>query len=122
MKEEHITKVTLDPENPPKGQTDWEHVDALTEEETNEAASSDPENPPLTEAQLKQFRRVPDVKSIREHLQLSQQQFAKTYRLSLRTLQEWEQGRRGLDTTAVAYLTVIANAPDAVRRALVQRS
>jgi len=35
-----------------------------------------------------------DVKKIREHLHLSQSAFAALMGVSIKTLQEWEQGRR----------------------------
>jgi len=61
---------------------------------------------------------VPDVKAIREELGLSQQAFAKAYRIPLATLKGWEQGRRHPDATASAYLAVIARMPDAAREVL----
>ena len=61
---------------------------------------------------------VPDVRAIREELGLSQQAFAKAYRIPLATLKGWEQGRRQPDATASAYLSVIAHLPDAARAAL----
>jgi putative transcriptional regulator len=61
---------------------------------------------------------VPDVKAIREGLGLSQQAFAKAYRIPLATLKGWEQGRRQPDATASAYLSVIAHLPEAARDAL----
>ena len=39
-----------------KGKTDWKRVAAMTEEEIVANALSDPDNPPLTEAQLKNMR------------------------------------------------------------------
>ena len=59
-----------------------------------------------------------DVRGIREKLSLSQSEFADRYHISLRTLQEWEQGRSEPDGPVRAYLKVIARAPGAVRRAL----
>ena len=61
---------------------------------------------------------VPDVRAIREGLGLSQNAFAKTYRIPLATLKGWEQGRRQPDATAQAYLSVIAHLPVETRRAL----
>lgn len=112
-----MVRVTLDPKNPSKGMTDWQRVNAMTEEEITEAAMSDPDAQPVTEEELKHFRPVPNIKAIRQKLKLSQHQFAETYHLSVRTVQEWEQGRSP-DRTAIAFLTAIANAPDAVRKAL----
>jgi len=61
---------------------------------------------------------VPDVKAIREHLRLSQNEFARAYRIPLATLKNWEQGRRQPDAPAAAYLQAIARRPKAIREAL----
>lgn len=61
---------------------------------------------------------VPDVRAIREHLNMSQSQFAGAYRIPLATLKGWEQGRRVPDATASAYLSVIARLPGETRAAL----
>ena len=59
-----------------------------------------------------------DVKAIRKRAKMSEAEFSRTYGISKRALQEWEQGGRQPDSAARAYLTVIAKAPAAVRRAL----
>ena len=41
--------------------TDWERLAAKTDEEINAAALSDPDAQPLTEEQLRKFRRLPEV-------------------------------------------------------------
>jgi putative transcriptional regulator len=56
---------------------------------------------------------------IRKKIQMSQSQFAKYFGVSVRTVQEWEQGRAVPSGAARAFLTVIDHEPDAVRRALV---
>ncbi len=61
---------------------------------------------------------LPDVRAIREHLHMSQSEFAEAYRIPLATLQGWEQGRRAPDATASAYLNVIARLPNEARAAL----
>ena len=60
----------------------------------------------------------PDVRVIRERLGLSQEVFADRFHLSLRTVQEWEQGRRIPEGPARVLLQVIERDPDAVERAL----
>jgi hypothetical protein len=37
---------------------DWAKIDAMTDEEIEAAARSDPDNPPLTDEELAQMRRV----------------------------------------------------------------
>jgi putative transcriptional regulator len=62
-----------------------------------------------------------DVRAIRKAQGLTREQFAHRYGLQPRTLQEWEQGRRMPESAAHAYLLVIQNEPEAVRRALGSR-
>jgi putative transcriptional regulator len=61
---------------------------------------------------------VPNVRAIREQLQMSQNEFASAYRIPLATLKGWEQGRRHPDQTAAAYLNVIARIPQEAKAAL----
>jgi putative transcriptional regulator len=61
---------------------------------------------------------VPDVRAIRRQLRMSQQEFARVYRIPLATLKNWEQGRRQPDAPAAAYLQVIAKRPREAREAL----
>ena len=72
MREENITRVTLDPNNPSKGQTDWEQVDAMTEEEIHAAALSDPDAQPVTPEELEEFKPVTDAKAICEGVNFSE--------------------------------------------------
>lgn len=48
--------------------TDRDRVDAMTDDEIEAAALADPDNPPLTEEQLKKFTRVQPNKRIRQML------------------------------------------------------
>lgn len=59
-----------------------------------------------------------DIKAIRSGSGMSQEKFAKTYRIPVGTLRNWEQGHRPPDMTAQAYLRVIAANPEAVKKAL----
>jgi putative transcriptional regulator len=65
-----------------------------------------------------EFPEAMDVKAIRSKTGLSQAEFAARFHFSLRTLQEWEQGRAFPDAAVRAYLTVIARNHEAVERAL----
>jgi len=60
----------------------------------------------------------PDPKAIRERLGLSQSRFAAIIGVSVRTLQNWEQGRREPEGSAKALLRVVDREPQAVLRAL----
>ncbi len=58
------------------------------------------------------------VRAIRENLALSQRQFAAIVHVSIKTLQNWEQGIRTPDGAAAALLTAIRNDPKHVLAAL----
>jgi len=133
MSKERITKVSLTEggkllEHEPGGgtktvrsQTDWRRVAALTDEEVQRAAESDPDAPPLTARQLSKASKVPegiDVRAIRLKHKMSQAAFAARYGLALDALQDWEQGRRSPNRYARILLTVIDREPRAVERAL----
>ena len=59
-----------------------------------------------------------DTARIRRKIHMSQSQFAAYIGVSVRTIQEWEQGRVVPSGAARAFLTVIDREPEAVRRAL----
>jgi putative transcriptional regulator len=59
-----------------------------------------------------------DVRAIREKLGLSQASFAIRYGFSLGTLRHWEQGLRRPEGSARVLLTVIAQHPKLVEKAL----
>jgi putative transcriptional regulator len=61
---------------------------------------------------------APDVRSLREQLSMSQQEFSLAYKIPLPTLKGWEQGRRHPDATAAAFLNVIARLPKETQEAL----
>jgi putative transcriptional regulator len=100
------------------GKTDWAYLDAMTDEEAYQNALDDPDNPPLTAEQLSKMRRVPNPRALRLSMNLTQEEFARQFQIALGTLRDWEQRARIPDSTAKAYLRVIAQDPDAVRRAL----
>lgn len=57
---------------------------------------------------------APDVAEIRAAYELSQSQFAALLGISVRTLQNWEQGRRSPQGPAQVLLRVAARHPEAV--------
>ncbi len=57
---------------------------------------------------------VPSVAAIREGTGLSQAKFAALLGVSVRTLQEWEQGRRAPSGAARTLLMVAAKNPEAL--------
>ena len=60
----------------------------------------------------------PDVKVLREKIGLSQSEFAQLLRVSVKTLQNWEQHRRNPTGPAAALLKIVSTAPDFVLKSL----
>jgi hypothetical protein len=58
MNNDNITRVKLDPKNVSHGKTDWEKVEAMTEEDINKAAEADSDCLPLSKQELNEFRRI----------------------------------------------------------------
>jgi putative transcriptional regulator len=61
-----------------------------------------------------------DVKAIRKRLSMTQARFSDTFGFSLDAVKHWEGGRRTPESSARAFLTVIASNPQAVISALHQ--
>jgi putative transcriptional regulator len=59
-----------------------------------------------------------DVKGIRKRLKMTQSRFSNTFGFSLDAVKHWEGGRRTPESSARAFLTVIAKNPNAVIAAL----
>ena len=60
----------------------------------------------------------PEIKIVREKLNVSQNEFALMIGVSVRTLQNWEQGRRTPEGPAKALLRIVSRNPSAVLDAL----
>jgi len=61
-----------------------------------------------------------NVRRIRKKLDMTQKHFAEYFGVNLRTIQDWEQGRRVPSGASRNFLFVIDREPEAVRRVLVQ--
>ena len=72
----------------------------------------------MTDAEFSQTFRPAEIMAIRKRLGLSQSAFARRFQINLRTLQDWEQGRRAPEEIARVYLRVIAHDPEVVAAAL----
>ena len=59
-----------------------------------------------------------DVKAVREQIGLSQNEFARLMRVSVKTLQNWEQHRRNPTGPAAALLKIVSTAPDLALKSL----
>lgn len=62
--------------------------------------------------------KAPEIKTVREKLNVSQSEFALLIGVSVRTLQNWEQGRRKPEGPAKALLRIASKNPGAVLDAL----
>jgi len=58
MNNDNITRVRLDPRNVSHGKTDWEKVEAMTEEEIDKTTEADSDCLPLSQQELNEFRRI----------------------------------------------------------------
>jgi putative transcriptional regulator len=119
MSEKDTTKVTVKPgDTPPRGDTDWARIEAMTEDEVLAAALSDPDAQPLSPEELARMRRVSPVKALRQRLGMTQVQFAEAFGLPVSTLRDWEQRRSTPDAPARALLRAIEREPETMRRLL----
>ncbi|MDO8604939.1 MAG: XRE family transcription factor [Phaeospirillum sp.] len=103
-------KITPEMSKAALNAVNWAAMDAVTDSDIERQIAADadvaPEILPV------------DVKAIRSATGLSQGVFAARYRIPVGTLRDWEQGRKQPDTTARAYLHVIASNPEMVVKAL----
>ena len=103
------------------GRVDWARVKA-TDDDIDKMIASDADTAPDM-ARGRDWRRVlvpraPDVRLIRRKLGMSQSEFATRFGFSVRTVQEWEQGRALPDRPARILLRVIEKSPKTVERAV----
>jgi putative transcriptional regulator len=113
-----MRRVTLDPTKVRRGRTDWSRVDALSEDEIERAARTDPDVPPLSDAELARFERVVDVRALRRRLGMSQERFASSFHLAVGTVRDWEQGRAVPEGPARVLLKLIERNPESVLETL----
>jgi putative transcriptional regulator len=109
----------------PETDTDWDAVNALTNEQIHAAALADPDAQPIPRGSEEELAKLGlihlvNVKKLRERLGLTQEAFAATYRIPVGTLRDWEQRRKNPDAPARAYLMVIARDPQVVADLLCQ--
>jgi putative transcriptional regulator len=123
MSKKHISKVVrFFREKLPPDKTDWARINAMTDTEVVAAARSDPDAQPLTGKQLARMRRVPQVKLLRQRLDMTQVEFAEAFHLPITTLRDWEQHRSTPDAPARALLLAIERNPGVMRKLLADRA
>jgi putative transcriptional regulator len=59
-----------------------------------------------------------DVRLIRDDLNMTQQQFAETFGLTVATIRNWEQKKREPEQTAKVFLALIRDKPRQIARAI----
>jgi putative transcriptional regulator len=91
---------------------DWRRLDALTDEEIIAAALKDPDNPPLTDEQLAQFRRPALSMKVRLKLRMGRETFSAAYGIPMDTLKAWERHEVEPTAVEVAYLRLIEREPE----------
>jgi putative transcriptional regulator len=102
---------------------DWSKIEALSDDDILEAIAGDPDTADVSKVPAENWQRLyslPDIKALRDKLGMSQKDFALAFRISKRTLENWEQGRRRLDGVVSVYLALIAAFPNEIA-ALVKR-
>lgn len=92
-------------------ETDWEALDAMTDEAVARQIAANPDAAP-------DMAPVLDVRAIRRGAGMTQAEFAAAYAFSLRTLQEWERGAKRPSGPARTLLRAIKADPEGLRRAL----
>lgn len=91
---------------------DWKRLDAMTDEEIIAAALADPDAQPISPERLAAARQPSIAKKVRHMLRMSREAFAATYAIPLDTLRAWERHEAEPTPTELAYLSLIARAPD----------
>jgi putative transcriptional regulator len=96
---------------------DWTQFDAISDEEAEANALSDPDNP-LPRLGHKPVNVMARVQVIRRALGLTQEEFASRYQIPLGTLRDWELHCSEPDQPARTYLKLIATDPEAIAHML----
>ena len=91
---------------------DWRRLDARTDEEITAAALADPDNPPLSDEELAQFRHRALAFTVRRMLHMSRETFAAAYGIPLETLCAWERHQLEPTEVELAYLRLIEREPE----------
>ena|SRR5438309_1326488 len=106
-----------------RGRVDIKRVRSATDKDIARWIAEDPDTAPElprgTKLRLIHNPPLPDVRSIRRKLGLTQAEFAKRFGLSRRTIEQWEQGRAVPDRPARILLAVIDRDPQAVEQVVV---
>ena len=83
---------------------DWARLDAMTDEEVEAAALSDPDCPPTSPERLARMRRISPAKFTREQVRMTRGEFATAYGIPEATLEAWERHEAEPDAGRVQQL------------------
>lgn len=108
--------VVTDDNRPDRPWTDWARIEAMTDEEIQANAESDPDSFISTDEQLERGVLGREIRLLRQGLSLTQEQFADRFGISFETVHNWERGRRWPDDTSRTLLRIIVTHPDLVAR------
>jgi putative transcriptional regulator len=106
-----MVKISREAAHKALAATDWETLDALTDEDIARQIAANPNAAPDMAPEI-------DVRAIRWAAGMSQAQFATAYEFSVRTVQEWERGAKRPSGPARTLLKAIKADPEGLRRAL----
>jgi len=112
-------RAKLDHANPPMLSDEARAaIGALTPEDIERNAETDPDNPPFTDDELERVRMARFVQCVRRARGMTHTVSAETHGITVARLRDWEQGRFRLDAMAMAHLATIVHESEAVHRAL----
>ncbi len=101
--------------------TDWARVDAMTDDEKEAAALSDPDAPPLSEAALARALLGPHPRLVRLRLKLSRDEFCARYQIPEGDLVAWETRKQEPGPMVRAYTKLVLKDPHGVAHTLAYR-
>jgi putative transcriptional regulator len=113
-----IVRYTAEQLRRRKGRVNRKILDATTEADIARHAAEDDSSTEGEDFSRWQMMIPIDVAAIRKKTGLSQAKFAESFRVSLHTLRNWEQGRRAPHGPAYALLVAINRDPKAMMRLL----
>ncbi len=101
--------------------TDWAAVDALTDDEIEAAARSDPDAQPISAEALARSLEGPPPRVVRQRLKLSREQFCAAYQIALDDLIAWESRQADPGSAIRGYMKLIMKDPIGVAQTLANR-
>jgi len=110
-----VARMTLEQIKASRPRADRAKVEATSEDDIARHMREDGENP---DADLGSFMEDLPPARIRERMGMTQVEFARTLRIPVATLRNWEQGRVGIDPAARALFRILSRDPKRALRAL----